>query len=628
LRVLISFGVSNGKGEKAKLFLTIECHIDMIKKVKSRNRRHPFTLKCKPGDMSEITLPTTKWLVYDGDEGIGKLLARELGINPIVSQILTSRNIQTTDDAKKYLSPSLKDLHNPFLMRDVQEGVHRLIKAIYSREKIAVYGDYDADGVTSVVVLLKFLREIDSPAAYFIPNRITEGYGLHKNIIDKIKASGVTLIIAVDCGISDHDQVSYAKSIGIDVIILDHHEISGSVPDAVAAIDPHRSDCQFPFKHLAAVGVVYNFLIALRGNLRQEGFWANRRYPNLKEYLDLVALGTIGDTSPLVDENRIFAKIGLELISEGSRVGVRALKEVCGLDSQSVDAGKTSFTLLPRINAAGRIASPDDAVQLLLTDNMDEARELARKLDEYNRRRQAEEKNIFQDIVEEIEKKYDPEKTGSLVFASPKWHPGVVGIVASRLVERFSRPVILISLKDGIGKGSGRSIADFNIYQGIKKCESLLLAYGGHKFAAGISIREENIEKFAELMDKVVREGSDTSTFVSSTFIDAQCKLRDINCDLLSQMGMLAPFGSRNLEPVMCVRNVSITSPVVVGNNHLRIKVSEDGVSYDSIWFSKGQFLHSVTGTLLDIAFTPQFNDWKRSGDIQLKMKDIAIPVN
>jgi len=578
--------------------------------------------------MRSVNLPTTKWFVCSEDKEARELLARELGISPIVSQILTNRNIQTTDEAKKYLSPSLNDLHNPFLMKDVREGVHRLIKAIYSREKVAIYGDYDADGVTSVVVLLKFLREIDLFATSYIPNRITEGYGLHKNIIDEIKASGATLIITVDCGISDHDQVSYAKSIGLDVIILDHHEISGSVPDAVAAINPHRSDCRFPFKHLAAVGVVFNFLIALRGSLRQEGFWANRRYPNLKEYLDLVALGTIGDISPLVDENRIFAKIGLELISEGSRVGVRALKEVCDIEHQVVDAGKASFALLPRINAAGRIASPNDAVQLLLTDNMDEARELARKLDEYNRCRQAEEKNIFQDILKEIEQKGDPEKTSSFVFASPKWHPGVVGIVASRLVERFSRPVILISLRDGIGKGSGRSVADFNIYQGLKKCESLLLAYGGHQFAAGISIREENIEKFAEVLDKIIREGTDISKFVSRTLIDVQCKLRDINCDLLSQMGMLAPFGSRNPEPVMCARNVNITSPVVVGNNHLRIKVNEDGVSCDSIWFSMGHFLHYFTGALLDIAFTPQFNDWKRTGDIQLKMKDMAISAN
>lgn len=578
--------------------------------------------------MSSISLPTTRWLVCNGDEETRELLTRELGINPIVSQILTSRNIRTTDEAKKYLSPSLHDLHNPFLMKDIQEGVHRLIKAIYAGEKIAIYGDYDADGVTSVVVLLKFLQEINVPAVYYIPNRITDGYGLHKHIIDEIKASGITLIVTVDCGISDHEQVSYAKSIGLDIIIIDHHEISGSLPDAVAAINPHRSDCHFPFKHLAAVGVVFNFLIALRGSLRQEGFWANRKYPNLKNYLDLVALGTIGDISPLMDENRIFAKIGLELISEGTRTGVRALKEVCGIEHHAVDAGKASFTLLPRINAAGRIASPHDAVQLLLTDNMDEARQLTGKLDDYNRRRQELEKTIFQDIIKEIEQRGEPENTSSFIFASHEWHPGVVGIVASKLVDRFFRPVILISLKDGIGKGSGRSIADFNIYDGLKKCEPLLLTYGGHQYAAGISIQEENIGKFAKLLDNVIREETDISNFVPCTIIDTQCRLKDINCDLLLQIGMLAPFGSKNPEPVMCARNVNVTSPEVVGNNHLRIMVNEDDVTHESIWFSKGQFLSSLPETLLDIAFTPQFNDWKRSGDIQLKMKDIALPAS
>ncbi len=576
--------------------------------------------------MNAINLPTTRWLLCNGDEETQELLARELGLSRIISKILTSRNIQTTTEAKKYLAPSLKDLHNPFAMKDMQEGVHRLIKAMYAGEKVAVYGDYDADGVTSVVLLLKFLKEIDVSATYYIPNRLEEGYGLHRHVVDNFRASGVTLIVTVDCGISDFEQVAYAKTLGIDTIILDHHEIPGTVPAAVAAIDPHRQDCPFPFKHLAAVGIVFNYLIALRGSLRQEGFWSTRRYPNLRQYLDLVALGTIGDISPLVDENRIFTKIGLELISEGTRPGVRALKEVCGIECQAVDAGKASFTLLPRINAAGRIASPDDAVQLLMTDDINEARVLARKLDEYNRRRQALEKTIFQDIVKEVEGRSHPDGISSLVFASPDWHPGVIGIVASRLVDRFCRPVILISLKDGIGKGSGRSIADFNIYQGLKKCESLLLAYGGHQFAAGISISEGAIGEFANLLDGVIRQEADISTFISQTKIDVQCKLKDINHELLAQIDMLAPFGSKNPEPVMCVRNVKVTSPSVVGNNHLRIKVNEDGVSWNSIWFSKGQFRNALAGMPLDIVFTPQINDWNGSSDIQLKMKDIAHP--
>ena len=564
-----------------------------------------------------------------GDLPTQELLARELGLSPIISKILTSRNITNTDDAKKYLSPSLRDLHSPFLMQGMQEGVHRLIKAIYSGEKVAIYGDYDADGVTSVVLLLKFLRDINVPASYHIPNRIDYGYGLHNPIIEQIKESGVTLLITVDCGISDFEQVAYAKSLGIDVIILDHHEIPGLVPDTVATINPHREDCQFPFKHLAAVGIVFNFLIALRGSLRQDGFWTNRDYPNLKNYLDLVALGTIGDISPLVDENRIFVKIGLELISEGSRVGVRALKEICGMEQQFVVTSRAaSFNLLPRINAAGRIASSDDAVELLMTDDMEEARTLARKLDEHNRRRQALEKTIFQDIVTEVELGGDFDQLSSLVFASADWHPGVIGIVASRLVERFCRPTILISLKNGLGKGSGRTVADFNIYKGLKKCDSLLRAYGGHQFAAGIAIREEDIGAFRQLFDDVIRQETDITKFVSQTIIDAQCRLKDINHNLLDQINMLAPFGSKNPEPVMCVRNVNVTSPAVVGKNNLRIRVHEGETSCDSIWFSKGQFRNSLGGAMFDIAFTPQINDWKGAGNIQLHMKDIAMPIS
>jgi len=553
---------------------------------------------------------------------------RELGVSPIISKILTSRNITTTDDAKKYLTPSLRDLHNPFLMQGMQEGVHRLIKAIYVGEKVAIYGDYDADGVTSVVLLLRFLKDIGASADYYIPNRIDDGYGLHNKIIEQIKGSGVTLLVTVDCGISDFEQVAYAKSLGMDVIILDHHEIPGIVPDSVATINPHRDDCQFPFKHLAAVGIVFNFLIALRANLRQDGFWANKDYPNLKNYLDLVALGTIGDISPLVDENRIFVKIGLELISEGTRLGVRALKEVCGMEYQSpVTSRAASFNLLPRINAAGRIASPDDAVELLMTDDMEKARSLARKLDEYNRRRQALEKTIFQDIVTEVERGDNPEQISSLVFASADWHPGVIGIVASRLVERFCRPTMLISLKNGIGKGSGRTVADFNIYKGLKRCNALLQAYGGHQFAAGIVIREIDVAAFRQLFDDVIRQETDITKLVSQTIIDAQCRLKDINYNLLDQISMLAPFGSKNPEPVMCVRNVNVTSPAVVGKNNLRIRVHEGEISCDSIWFSKGQFRDSFGGTIFDIAFTPQINDWKGGGNIQLNMRDIAMPV-
>jgi len=578
--------------------------------------------------MKAKTLPTTQWRLFEGNKDIQDMLVRELRLHRIVSCILTSRQILTPDDANNYLHPSLNNLHNPFLMKDMQKGVQRLIKAIYNKEKIVVYGDYDADGVTSVVVLLKFLMEIGHNASYYIPDRITEGYGLNTSAIDNMKADNVKLIVTVDCGISDHEQISYARTLGIDTIVLDHHEVPNSLPDAVAIIDQNRKECTFPFKYLAAVGIVFNFLIALRGKLRKEGFWETRKYPNLRDYLDLVALGTIGDICPLTDENRIFTKIGLDLITEGKRVGLQALKEICGIDTQLIDSGKASFCLIPRINAAGRVALAKEAVQLLLTNDINDARRIAQNLEHYNRRRQTMERAILDEILEEIEKKIETKNIKSLVFSSTKWHPGVIGIVASKLVDRFNRPTILISLKDGIGKGSGRSIADFNIYLGLKKCDSLLISYGGHRYAAGISIREEDIQEFSRMLEENIGKEINMSEFVSQTNIDAMCNLREINHELISQIGRLAPFGSGNPEPILCVKNINVTSQSVVGNNHLWMRLTGDGVSYNSIWFNKGHLIDIMPDSNIDIAFTPHINSWNGAYDIQLKMKDMGVPSN
>jgi single-stranded-DNA-specific exonuclease len=573
-------------------------------------------------------LPTTRWRLREGNNDVQDLLVRELGLNPIISRILMSRDIVDPDDALRYLFPSLRDLHNPFLMQDMKKAVDRLIRAIYNHEKVVIYGDYDADGITSVAVLVQFLRRIRHSVTFYIPDRITEGYGLNREAVERLKSEGVGVIITVDCGISDHDPIAYARQMGMDTIVLDHHELSDTIPEAFAVVNPHRKDCRFPFKHLAAVGIVFNFLIALRGDLRREGFWKNETYPNLKEYLDLVALGTIGDIAPLVDENRVFAKIGLELMAEDRRVGLSALKSVSGIEHQVIDSGKASYCLIPRINAAGRIDSAKEAVELLLTENHEQADELARKLDGFNRKRQVLEKAIFNELIERIGEQFESGEIKPLVFSSSKWHPGVIGIVASRLVDRFGRPAILISLKDGIGKGSGRSIDDFNIYQGLKRCESLLLSYGGHRYAAGISIREEDIDQFSTLLGNVIRENAGVTDFTACTTIDSQCSLSDINHELLEQFDRLAPFGSRNPEPVLCVRNVSVASPTVVGNNHLKMRVSGDGVSRNSIWFSKGQFLSELSAAALDIVFTPQINYWNGSADIQLKMKDVSVLAN
>jgi single-stranded-DNA-specific exonuclease len=301
-----------------------------------------------------------------------------------------------------------------------------------------------------------------------------------------------------------------------------------------------------------------------------------------------------------------------------------ALKEVASLDHHVIDSSKASYGLIPRINAAGRIASPEDALRLLLTDDPDEARQAAFRLDDFNRKRQAMERAILQDLIAEIERRPDTLSRSSFVFASSRWHPGVIGIVAARLVDRYGRPVILISLKDGVGKGSGRSTPDFNIYEGLNRCASTLLTYGGHRFAAGISIRESEVTSFARRFEDIVAEVASGRAFMSETRIDAECELQDINHDLLSQIGLLAPFGSMNPEPVFCIRGVKVQAPSVVGNNHLRMRVSSNGASCNTIWFSKGHLISALADSTLDIAFTPQFNPWNGSSTIQLKMRDVA----
>jgi len=574
----------------------------------------------------EAQLPVTQWILKDScDKNVIESLAKEFGVSRIISQLILNRHVASLEDAHRYLHPSLNQLHSPFLMQDMKKGVNRLIQAIHAGEEIVIYGDYDADGITSVVILYKFIKELTQHASYYIPDRVLEGYGLKIPVIDRFKSKDIKLIITVDCGISDIEQIAYARSIGIDTIVLDHHEISDQLPPAVACINPNRSDCSFPFKHLAGVGIAFNFLIALRGTLRKDGFWKDGQYPNLKEYLDIVALGTIGDIAPLVDENRIFAKIGLELMTEDNRPGIKALKEVSGIAGQLIDSFKASFCLIPRINAAGRIASPLDAVLLLLAENMDEARPLAEKLDLHNRRRQAMEKDILKEILGQLGTNPDLDNMNALVFSSEKWHPGVVGIVASRLVDLFSRPTFVISLKDGVGKGSGRSVADFNIHKGLQQCASLLLSYGGHYRAAGISIKEDDIDEFACLLDDIIRNSVQASEKVSQTFIDAECNLQDINLDLIEQMTQLAPFGCENPEPVLCARNIKVSSPVVVGTNHLKMRLTSNKTACNAIWFNMGKYLGAVNGASLDVVFSPQINYWNGSSEIQLKMKDAVI---
>lgn len=586
-----------------------------------------FQLNCNQD--KEIMLPIARWKFPDTHEDVQSrhvdTLTGDLKLHPVISKILVNRGITNTEDAKRFLFPSLKQLHNPFLMKDMEKGIERLIQALSANEKIVVYGDYDVDGITSTVILVKFLSEIQEKVTYYIPGRIEEGYGLSKTAIDTFRKDGTTLIITVDCGISSHEEIDYAVSSGIDVIVTDHHETPDTLPECSAVINPHRDDCAFPFKSLAGVGVAFNLLIALRGRLRNLGFWKDGEYPNLRNYLDLVAIGTIGDIVPLQDENRVLSKIGLGVINTTERVGLNALISVSNMKDRTVNSESAAFRLIPRINAAGRIGAPEDAVELFLTDDEEKAAMLAQRLDSYNKKRQEMEKIILNEILDDIDTNIDTDDTGILVFASHKWHPGVIGIVASKLVDRYYKPVILISIKDGVGKGSGRSIVEFNLYGGIEKCSSLLLSYGGHRYAAGVSIREEDIEEFSSALNRIVHEEMGDRQPVQEIMVDAMCGLSEIDCSLISQIEMLAPFGNMNPEPVLHAKNITIPSSTVVGNNHLKMRANGDGIQYDSIWFNRGHFSSLLAGATADIVFTPQINRWNGNSCIQLKMKDAAI---
>ncbi len=572
-------------------------------------------------------MPTiSQWRLSNNNSTGKKRLAAELGINHLISQILINRNIESPDEAKKFLFPSLKDLHNPFLMKDMEKGVDRVIDAIIRGQKITVYGDYDADGITSTVILVKFLKECCDNVSFYIPDRIREGYGLNIEAVDMIKKDGSQLILTVDCGISNHKEIDYALTLGIDTVVLDHHEVPETLPRATAAINPNRRDSAFPFRSLAGVGVVFNFLIALRGTLRNRGFWKNRQYPNLKAYLDLVALGTIGDMMPLVDENRIFTKIGLSILDLDSRAGLKALKLVSGLEKSVIDAESAAFKLIPRINAAGRVGSPYDAVKLLLSNDFSESLVMAERLDQYNSQRQEIERTIVKELLEIIDAELDPGARSCFVFSSTRWHPGVIGIVASKIVERYYRPTVLISIKDGIGRGSARSIAEYNLYEGLEsKCSPLLLSYGGHRYAAGISIREEDILDFSRLLSEAVEVDIGDTRPTPQTVIDAECTLGDIDFNLLSQIEMLAPFGNMNPEPIFCAKDIFVESHTMVGNNHLRMSLSDNTIGYDSIWFNRGNLFGSLDGSKVDIAFTPQLNRWKGMSNIQLKIRDLSM---
>ncbi|MGA1862476.1 single-stranded-DNA-specific exonuclease RecJ [Deferribacter thermophilus] len=539
---------------------------------------------------------------------------------------LFKRGVLTSNDLYTFFNTPLQSLKNPFNMKDMEKAVRRVYQSIIAGERICVYGDYDVDGVTSTALIYLFLKEVGADVVYYIPNRIDEGYGLNRDAIDELKHKNVGLIITVDCGITALDEIRYAKSIGLDVIITDHHKPLDELPEAYCILNPLQEGDTYDFKSLAGVGVAFKFIMGLRYYLSINNYFKDK-IPNLKKYLDIVALGTIADVVPMVDENRIFVKHGLHVLSKRDvRVGLQELKRVTGLLNTNIEVSHVGYVLAPRINAVGRLGESDRGVRLLITKNKNEARWLAEELDIENRFRHEMEKRILNDTFTKIEKLKLAEKYAGMVLFSDKWHPGIIGIVASRVAEKYNKPTIVISIENGIGKGSARSISDFHLYDCLKELSDLFLKFGGHKYAAGLQLYEKDIKTLQKRFHDIVNKRRVDSSEKPTIMIDSIIEPKDINMDLMNWIEKMKPFGQGNPEPVFCMKGVRKYQQFgFTGKDRANVRgfVEKNGYIFEIVGYGMKEYKQLLReNDVFDILFTPEINQWFGDRSILLKVKD------
>jgi single-stranded-DNA-specific exonuclease len=563
-----------------------------------------------------------RWEVFDCPSQLKDELSKELDIPPLIAHLLISRGITNPQDGKKFLSPDLHQLYNPFLMKDMGKGVERIINSLQKKELISIYGDYDADGITACALLIDFLRSLGIQSSYYIPHRLTEGYGLNLEAVKKIAAQGTKLLICVDCGIGNHEEIQLASHLGMDTIVVDHHQVPSLPSPAYAVVDPLQPECSFPFKGLAGVGVAFHLVVALRSRLRDSAFWVDSAEPNLLRYLDLVALGTIADVVPLVDINRVLVTYGLRQLVEGLRPGIRALKEVSGIGKEEISTGAVAFRLAPRLNAGGRMANGRMGVELLLADEYGKARNIAAELDQANRERQGIEERIYREAKEIIERDSLLGRK-SLVLSSDDWHVGVIGIVASRLAEEFCRPAILIALEGDAGKGSARSIVGFHLYECLKECEEHLLTFGGHKYAAGLKIGRDKIEAFRDVFEEAAQRKLGDTASMPTIFINAEVDLDEITPEFLSYLSSFPPYGPANPRAIFSTKEkLPIRDIKILGKDTLKFTLSEKQRTYEAIGFGMGT-LGPQLPSEVRIAFYPRMNDWQGVQRLQLELRAV-----
>jgi single-stranded-DNA-specific exonuclease len=567
-----------------------------------------------------------KWRIQTPDSQIVRKLSEALKCHPITATVLANRNLADVAHAHAFLNTSLKDLRPPFAIKDMERAVERIHLALVQKEKILIFGDYDVDGITATVLLFEFLRNAGATVDYYVPHRVREGYGLRESHIhDHVEPNRYTLLITVDCGIGSHEAVAAANKAKIDVIITDHHQVPETLPDAHAVINPKRVDCDAVFAPLAGVGVAYVVLICLRKYLRDRGFWAETAEPNLKSACDLVALGTVADIVPLIQENRILTQTGIKALTSGQRPGIQALLIAAGVNGPVTGGDDISFRLAPRINAAGRIGHAKSAIELLTTRDPEKAVHLADALNRMNTERRAIEQSMLKQILEQLLTYPDLHRKPALVLSDPHWHEGVLGIVAAKLVDRYYRPVILISTRNGTGKGSARSIPGFNLHDGLLKAGSCLESFGGHAAAAGLSIKKENIAQFSSLFESIVKENTRIEAFTPVVTIDQEISFDQISPRLVDELEQLQPFGEGNPEPLFSARNIRISYSQMMGGAHRRMRLMQPGTqsaeALHAIQFNVTSS-HADTEHLDQIAFRLRWNRWNGKKNLQLLIEE------
>lgn len=555
-----------------------------------------------------------KWQICEINQDKVNEIKEQYNLSNLLATILVNKNITTKQNIELFLNPTRNDFYNPFLMNDMEIAINRIIKAMDNQEKVIIYGDYDVDGITSITVLKSFLCDIGLNADYYIPNRLEEGYGLNKNAIDKIYKQGYKLMITVDCGISAVEEIEYANSLGLEVIVTDHHEPAEKLPKALAVIDNKRKDSTYPFRELAGVGVSFKVIQALGQEL-------NLKEETYLKYLDIVCVGTISDIVPLVSENRVIAKLGLKLIKQTKNMGLRSIINSSGYNQ--INSTTISFGVAPRINACGRMGKAEEALNLLLSKDIYEVNKLTQKLNEHNRERQEIEKAIFEDAVHKIGKNH-LDKNRTIVLAGKNWHHGVIGIVSSKITEMYFKPSILLSLEEGLGKGSGRSIQGFDLHDALMRCEDSIEKFGGHSMAVGIAVKEDNLDKFYKEFEKIAEEYK-TEEIVPIVNVDAKVELSEINKTMVEDLKELEPYGEANKMPVFAFKNVKIDSIRALSEGkHLKLTLRENNQIVNAIGFNMGKLADEYRiGDKVDIAGVLEINTFNGVDNLQINIKDI-----